>query len=696
MTYPQQQISNNAVFRTSNLAMDPVKDLLPVFQYRNWLVKRDDNDDNIHDNSNDDNNSLQSDYLSQSVAVAIASQQGCNATSSLGGLPRSAGSDNRHVIQWETGIDAFQEHTSRNLDASISQELVPSSSEQMNNDMITFLRMMNTADEPWNPLASSLRPLVTPSPIMYILSYFIGPEKGAPSIYHTATSEIVTNEATSEIVTNEAFHSTTSRLEGYRNAVLETVSAKSVYLEMLRERGLWPVDPQSEQNWSGEGQHVEFKKGDIGKINKLLTVEKLLGSGSLGFVHKVKCRRISMARKTIYTKTPFRRETAIREVEHMARLKHSHIIRLIGTYVCMREFCILMYPVANGNLEMFLGCLGKTSPEKIISDEHPPDDHLFDTTQVRAMAFSLRGFFSCLSSAMRYIHGSITKHMDIKPSNILVQSRWQYRGGRPEYSSKVYISDFDISRSYETIDAANTDGKTSCTRKYASPEVDQGLIRGLSADIFSLGCVFLEMFAALDSYKVERSLDVNSRISPGLQESRDTDQASCKLQEELKSLLISNNGSKPSYQGNLASFQELLKARIPNYEKTSIPSRSTLEMILNMIQSKPEDRPTAAGLVQEFGEKSCCIVGPDELEVEDRQHANSTERSLEVMMKERKLQQSGGSESNQEQIEAAPFQKECVIAGLNEDSNSLRMSGREEVFQSIDASLLLSGMGMWE
>jgi serine/threonine protein kinase len=472
-------------------------------------------------------------------------------------------------------------------------------------------------------------------------------------------------------------------------------NSKSEYLEILRERGLWPVDPHIEQNWSGEGQHVEFKKGEIGKINKLLTVEKLLGSGSAGFVYKVKCHRISMARKTIHTRTSFTREKAIREVEHMARLKHSHIIRLIGTYVWRREFCILMYPVANGNLEMFLGCLRKIPPEKDISDEHSSDDDLFDMTQVRAMAFSCTGFYSCLSSAIRYIHGSFTKHMDIKPSNVLVQSRWHYRGGRPEYHSKVYISDFDISRSYKTIDAANTDGETLCTRKYASPEVDQELVRGLSADIFSLGCVFLEISAALDSFQVERSLDANSRIAPELQESRDTDQASCKLQDELENLLISNQGSKPSYQGNLASFQELLNTRIPNYNQTSIPSRSTLQMIRKMIQEKPGDRPTAERLVQEFGEKACCIAGPDELEAVDRQPANSTENFLEAMMKKRDLQQSGGFESNQDQIKAAPFQEECFIAGLNADGNLLRTSDGEEVYQSIDTSLLIDNMGMW-
>jgi hypothetical protein len=78
----------------------------------------------------------------------------------------------------------------------------------------------------------------------------------------------------------------------------------------------------------------------------------------------------------------------------------------------------------------------------------------------------------------------------------------------------------------------------------------------------------------------------------------------------------------------------------------------------------------------------------------DGQPANSIENSLEAMMKERSLQQSGESEPNQEQIKAAPFQTESFIADLNEDGNLLRTSGGEEVYQSTDISLLIAHMGM--
>jgi hypothetical protein len=222
--------------------MDSARDLLPVFHYRNWVVRKDNNngsnddddddDDNNNDDNNnnnndddnnedndddDDNNSLQSDCLAQSIAVAIASRQGCNATSSLGGVHRSPGSDDRHIIQWERRIDAFQEHSHMSFEASIGQELVPSSSsEQVTTNIITFLRLMNAPNEPWSPLDPPRRPLVnTSAAFMYNMLYCIGTELDAPSTYCTATSEIVTNGA---------FHSATSHPEGCRNDMLGTIS----------------------------------------------------------------------------------------------------------------------------------------------------------------------------------------------------------------------------------------------------------------------------------------------------------------------------------------------------------------------------------------------------------------------------------------------------------------------------------------
>ncbi|KAF2196317.1 kinase-like protein, partial [Delitschia confertaspora ATCC 74209] len=97
------------------------------------------------------------------------------------------------------------------------------------------------------------------------------------------------------------------------------------------------------------------------------------------------------------------------------------------------------------------------------------------------MLLSLRRFFGCLSAAMSFIHQNNVKHMDIKPKNILVQRR------------EIFIADFGVARAYRSAHESETDGPTAFTRMYAAPEVALQDKRGFSADIFPLGCVFLEM-----------------------------------------------------------------------------------------------------------------------------------------------------------------------------------------------------------
>ncbi|OCK87116.1 uncharacterized protein K441DRAFT_682857 [Cenococcum geophilum 1.58] len=88
---------------------------------------------------------------------------------------------------------------------------------------------------------------------------------------------------------------------------------------------------------------------------------------------------------------------------------------------------------------------------------------------------------------MDYIHEMRVKHKDIKPSNLLADG------------NKVCITDFRISK-----DMANsgTTGTYGAIRPYTpmccAPEAtDCAGRRGSSADIFSLGCVILELATVL-------------------------------------------------------------------------------------------------------------------------------------------------------------------------------------------------------
>jgi serine/threonine protein kinase len=269
----------------------------------------------------------------------------------------------------------------------------------------------------------------------------------------------------------------------------------SEYAKLLAQKKLWPIDPEVEQDWSGRGQHAEFQKDEQKLINEVLEVQDNLGSTLTAIVQSVKCRRILLARKTITCgKQTMTKQEAIEEVSHLTRLNHAYILRVVGTYVKGRELSILLYPVAEYNLETFLAAF-KIS----LSYE-----------QWQQMWSSIVPMFWCLSNAVRYIHQELTKHMDIKPQNILLG---RHRNSTSGY--KIYIADFGIALAYHSADAMETDSRTSFTKRYAAPEVVKQDLRGRPADIFSLGCVYYELLATIHPTHILKLYEPQSEDARG-------------------------------------------------------------------------------------------------------------------------------------------------------------------------------------
>lgn len=245
----------------------------------------------------------------------------------------------------------------------------------------------------------------------------------------------------------------------------------SEWLKHLHDHGIL-LKPKDELDWSGRGQHVEYDASDEGDIP--LQVKKVLGYSATAIVESVQCRRILLARKTVRCNRRLTKETVVMELQHLQRLQHSHIVRVVGTYTIRKSLCILLYPAADQNLEELMDTLVE------LPAKNP--GHGF---------YVLPKFLGCLSNAVSFIHHNNVKHMDIKTKNILIrQEKDQY---------KVYLADFGIAKSYESAAHAFTDSPTSFTRTYAAPEVVLQDVRGYPADIFSLGCVFMEIFATMRS-----------------------------------------------------------------------------------------------------------------------------------------------------------------------------------------------------
>jgi serine/threonine protein kinase len=92
-------------------------------------------------------------------------------------------------------------------------------------------------------------------------------------------------------------------------------------------------------------------------------------------------------------------------------------------------------------------------------------------------------WFGCLASTFAYLHDQKRKirHSDVKPANILVKD------------SQIIVSGFGISKDMLDDLTSTSDPVDALSWMYCTPEVADQDARGRPSDIFSLGCVFLEM-----------------------------------------------------------------------------------------------------------------------------------------------------------------------------------------------------------
>jgi hypothetical protein len=166
--------------------------------------------------------------------------------------------------------------------------------------------------------------------------------------------------------------------------------------------------PPEELNWSGKsngGQHVKFERGEEVPLQGLGPI----GVSLTAVVDKVRCRRILLARKTMICCRRLSLHDAFAEVEHLQKLRHPHIIQLVGSYLQAKKFSVLLYPVAACDLGTFFDEVLPITSTSITSKQAP--------------VVALQDFFGCLIAALKFIHLYETKHLDIKPGNILVKKQ---------------------------------------------------------------------------------------------------------------------------------------------------------------------------------------------------------------------------------------------------------------------------------
>jgi serine/threonine protein kinase len=235
----------------------------------------------------------------------------------------------------------------------------------------------------------------------------------------------------------------------------------------------------------------------------------------------------------------------------MKTLDHPHIVRFVDTYTLDKSVSILMSPVADFDLGYFMS--------KHQTLEQIPADSVIQ-------------WFSCLASSIEYLHRKSIKHQDIKPSNILIKGR------------RILLADFGIAKTFVDSDSTvSTSG--DMTWKYCSPETAHDGLRGRKADIFSLGCVFLEIFSFL--------------LHQG--------------QPEFGYFQEHYFIGDRTYQENLPMVKLWLEGlrREPAVEKNPV-LRQLLDSCKAMLERSSKNRPSAADLSATLPPGKCCLPTENE------------------------------------------------------------------------------------
>jgi serine/threonine protein kinase len=204
---------------------------------------------------------------------------------------------------------------------------------------------------------------------------------------------------------------------------------------------------------------------------ELVRESKVLGEGAYGMVEEVDVTTpegiFRCVRKRIGRPKQLKAQKAIltafaRELNVMRQVQHRHCVRFLGSYTDFDHVNILSSPVADMDLAMFLDLPITEDRRKVL----------------------YRGV-GCLCHAIRYLHHNHIRHEDLKPQNILI------------HGNNIMLTDFGFSLDFSTDSVSTTTGRPSAwTIRYSAPEVLDFEPRNRATDIYSLGCVLLEMVSA--------------------------------------------------------------------------------------------------------------------------------------------------------------------------------------------------------
>ena len=287
------------------------------------------------------------------------------------------------------------------------------------------------------------------------------------------------------------------------------------------------------RDWK-DGGHIEIPEEEP----LPLSFEKKYGKGSFASVQRYRDAFEPVVYAVKEQDTDDARSHLQREIKQLKKVNHRHIVQFVKSYQRGSKYGLLIRPAATTDLEKLLERYRKN-----------PKDYQKNTEEQRNARVLLRPVmltaFGCLSHGLSHIHGRRIRHRDIKTANILYER--EMSRDRP---ARFLWADFGLAYHFGTTRSSKTRSTSQYSRRYAAPErmeSNQATLdakaaalagvhtnqdtddedtddedtdddsedslekadsskgrpaKGRSSDIFSFGCVFLEILSTMTDAKI--------------------------------------------------------------------------------------------------------------------------------------------------------------------------------------------------
>lgn len=207
--------------------------------------------------------------------------------------------------------------------------------------------------------------------------------------------------------------------------------------------------------------------GINGMMIKWKVVEQI-GSGSFGQVFKainIESGKIFAIKRLYYNPSSQPQVTFInnilQEIKILQKLKDGHILKYLGSEKLNDNYCMYIEYLPGGSISKLLYNVGAL-PE-----------------------ITVKAYTKQILKGLKYLHSNGIIHRDLKSDNILLDS-----------NGKLKLCDFGCSKRYENeVNESGFNNSVKGSLPWMAPEVMKQSGYGRKADIWSLGCVIIEMLS---------------------------------------------------------------------------------------------------------------------------------------------------------------------------------------------------------